>query len=461
MQQCPPKDQSAAGDADAARGSGSASGGSSGGDRSVARTAVVVMLLAATGLLFVWRGPLRAVNPQGGSGDFAVVYGATRAWLTGQNPYDYQSLAAVLRGGGFDGLPLPHPTDLPALYPPPTFVVLAPFAVMPWTVAKLSWLILNLAALAVLAGALLRVRGMTLGQPRAGLLIAAVLALAGVHSGIALGQLALVPTSLMVVAVVLDRHGWSRWAGGAAALATAIKPHLGGVLLLWLLLRGCRQRVRALVVAVLILAALTGAGAARLQQADISWWRDLKRNVYDFTHGGIGDPTRANPLAHQLINLHLPLHAVTDNRAAASAIVYTLVVAAGAITLLGAARSTDPDRDWLCLSILAVLSLLAVPHRHYDAVLVALPLAWCVQRLSEGCDRLALLALLALGAFLTPGGAMVWLLAEQWQLAESVTGSWWWRGLVVPHQAWALVAVCAVLLGALWVRGRQGRPEAR
>lgn len=83
--------------------------------------------VAVAGVVFIVRGPARTV----GSGhDFAPPYGAARAWLFGQNPYDDASLSRVLLAAGRETDATGKPAFNPSLYPPSTFVVLAPFALL-------------------------------------------------------------------------------------------------------------------------------------------------------------------------------------------------------------------------------------------------------------------------------------------------------------------------------------------
>ena len=56
--------------------------------RSAAMTIALAMLVLAAAGMCLWRGPIRALhNPS----DFVLVYGPTRAWLAGENPYDSEA----------------------------------------------------------------------------------------------------------------------------------------------------------------------------------------------------------------------------------------------------------------------------------------------------------------------------------------------------------------------------------
>src|SRR5438128_1436661 len=72
--------------------------------------------------------------------DFWTFWDAGRAVLHGRSPYP--SLQALPREAV-------EKTFAPFVYPPPAAVVFAPFALLPYAVAKLLFLALNLAALGI------------------------------------------------------------------------------------------------------------------------------------------------------------------------------------------------------------------------------------------------------------------------------------------------------------------------
>src|SRR6185295_17544631 len=116
----------------------------------------------------------------------------------------------------------------------------------------------------------------------------------------------------------------------------------------------------------------------------------------------------------QLVNLHYPLHSFTDNRGLVRWEVCAIVGALG-LAFIGAdlaarKRRADPaDRlaDLACLSMAGVVSLIAVYHRCYDAVVLIWPLALGIRVLADEGRRAAAVALLALIAlFLAPGASI-------------------------------------------------------
>jgi hypothetical protein len=61
--------------------------------------------------------------------DFGMVSEASRAWVAGENPYDEQALRAKWRAQRVPGV-LEHIDHVESLVPPPTLMVMSPFALL-------------------------------------------------------------------------------------------------------------------------------------------------------------------------------------------------------------------------------------------------------------------------------------------------------------------------------------------
>src|SRR5690606_32496529 len=97
----------------------------------------------------------------------------------------------------------------------------------------------------------------------------------------------------------------------------------------------------------------------------------------------------------------------------------------------------------------AVISLLPVYHRVYDAGLLLLPLGWALLARRPVTARHRRLALWLLVPFLLPGVSILERLEDTGFVFAGVTKSWWWQALVIPHQVWTLLALAIVLLFGL------------
>lgn len=447
------------------------------------RAAVIVALLVVGAGEFGVRGIARGIDS---SADFGVVWTEARAWWEGRDPYRHEVLKQVWEErGGLEWIVFERQYT-PALYPPSTFATLAPLAAMPWKWAKMSWLAANVGMTVLLLILLTEVaglrrggRGRDLREPlsrraaiadwmqsrdgegmwgskgeRAWLLVGLTLALAPVHANLAYGQLTLVSLTLGLLGWWASERGWGWWGGVSIGLAAALKPQIGMVVLAFAAYRG---QWRAVVMAMAVAGAALGVGAARLDSQGIAWLSELKLNLYDNAHGGSGDPTVANPLRYQLLNLQYPLHNFTGNRPLVNAVTLALTGGAGLGGAVLALRGKR-EKDVLLLGLWLTASLLVVYHRSYDAVVLAVPLAWLLGSVATGSRVAAVVAGLGILVFLTPGAALVQVMADRWPGAKQVAESGLWRNWILPHQVWALVVL---VLAELWLLGKRSRAGER
>ena len=268
--------------------------------------ALAVAWVAVAATMFVVRGPARALAK---GDDLAPPYAATRAFLEGVNPYSDTVLARVLTESGRELDADGRPPYNPSLYPPPTFVALAPLALTSWPVARIAFLVIALALFAWHIPALFRLADLGAETTGALWLLGGTLALAPYHTGIALGQLAIPCVALVVVALALMRGG--QWMGGGVALgiASLLKPQLAGPFILYAVLRGHR---RASLVAVALGAAATLTSLGWLAANDVSWlstWREVTASIQ--VANGPADP--AGSLSATMVDLR-PLLAAAGIR---------------------------------------------------------------------------------------------------------------------------------------------------
>jgi len=406
------------------------------------------VLVVVSAVLFTWRAVL---DSEPGRLDFVLVYSASRAWVTGANPYDVADIAQVWidAGGPMDRSPtsrvFPH-----LIYPPPTLLMLAPFGVLPWAWAEPVWVAANVMFLGVAIWAIASLAGFRWRQHRTWLFLAMALAFMPVHTTFRHGQTPLYPFAFMAVGLWLSRAA-GQWAPGLLqGAATLIKPQLG---LPFIALEFVRGRFRAVGWALAALAICCFLSVLPFLWKNIDWWSAWQGNLHAVTSPGNQlDPTPANPWRYQMINLHVPLHGFIGNRTVVGALVVAIVV------LLGGAFFFHPLRQWkwirppllMSASMVAVLSLLFIYHRYYDAVLLLFPLAWAVGRLgNRRDDRPGWLMLALLLPFMVNSASAMYWLDYSGRMPAWLTGSAFWRVAIIPHQGWA-VLLMGVLLA--WVR---------
>ena len=407
----------------------------------------------------------------------------------GGNPYPLDvAYDAYLDGGG--GAERPRdPKWFAQLYPPTTYAVMSPVGALPWWVARGVFCGLNVAGWAV-AGWWVwgwrpqseknKVKSENRTQAGGGaalLLAAAFLAWAPIHTTLAFGQLGGVVVGLVCFGVGRPRGeagemcGTPVLRGLALAVACCLKPQLAGlfvvVLAVW---GGLRARatggtpVLRVVVWTLVWGLMISAVAVgRLMVTAPTWWADLRGNLAAFAGTGFADPSWANPFAWQMINLEPWLRHVGVGPAAAGVLPWVLGLAAlgwlaaslrgrgsvGASPSRGDARCAGDavtDAFLRLLAVAAVVSLLVVYHRTYDAVLLVFPAVWVWR------------AVAARGWF-SAGGAAAVLIAVMGLplpavLSEAVKRGWlpgglaetgWWTPGVLMHQNVLLLALGGLL----------------
>ena len=473
------------------------------------------MLLLVSGV-FVQRGVVRGVT---GSHDLTMMYAGARQWVQGGNPYPLDgAYDAYVEGGG--GAERPRdPKWFAQLYPPTTYAVMGPVGVLPWPVARAVFCGLNLVGWALAGwwawGALGRPAfgGLRLRHPHpesptpnpaAGfgglVLTAAFLVWAPVHTTLAFGQLGGVVVGLVCVGLG-GMTGWRAAPMGrgvvgpalrglAMAVACCLKPQLAGLLVVALGVWGWGRRGQAHGVrGVLGLRTvgwcvgwgllISAVAAGRLMVTAPTWWGDLRANVSAFAGTGFADPSRANGHAWQMINLEPWLRHVGVGEAAAGVLPWVLGM--GALIVVGIAgaraRSAAVDEAGLnphpespianpgdevallhLLATAAVVSLLVVYHRSYDAVLLVFPAVWAWRRVSAGGWRGA--GGVAAGLVVVMGlplPAVLSVAVERGWLPAGLVEAGWWAPGVLMHQNVALV----LLLGVLVVGGVGARQEER
>jgi hypothetical protein len=403
-------------------------------------TWLVAMALVGVGAaVFLDRGVARGLRD---SGDLLVPYLGARAWIAGASPYDTATLDGLRRQSGIGDTPNWRVT--PPLYPPASLVVLSPLALLPWPVARVVWLVTSI----VVVAAALAVVWRKLGRgplAEAACLAGLVLLLAPLHTGLAKGNPAVVAAGLVWLAVASGRHP-GRWGPALAGMAVALKPQIGAPFLLLLAARWPR---RATGLAIGGAAALLVVGMFRLEIAGTDWvaaWLDQTSRA--FGPGGPNDASVENDLRYQLLNLQWLLAEWTGVRTARLDLATWVLAGAAFLWLLGR-RTSGAPRDLLdTAAALSPVVLLASYHRTYDAVLLALPIAWAAANWTGPQGRHARLALLTLAAFLTPGAAALVVADAGGYLPGSISSAWWWTRLALPHQVWALLALSAVLFHA-------------
>ena len=414
---------------------------------------LLLLLILAAGVEFGVRGPLRAARLGRGWNDFLSPYIQAKVWTKGLDPYSLKVFLsewpADLHRPDFvahdaaDGT-LVARRGVPSPYPLTSFVLLAPFSVLPWATAHAVWTVVNLLAFACSLGALVSLTGLDWKEPRALLFLAIALALAPIHTGISTGNPAVLVVGLCVGTVWAANRERAKLAGILLGAAVCLKPQVGLCFVLYYLVR---RRWSVAGMACGWTAVIAVIAASRL--SGVPWLPTyLQDNKSVFGPGAINDFTPLNPVWYNMVNLQVLLWQVVRSAGLANLLALLL----GALSLaiwLWLFTKHQPTSELLEISCLIVLSLLPVYHRFYDAELLILPLAWSLTAVKGQHKRLALLTLVCILPFLAPGASLLNQLAEGGRIPVAIGSPWWWNVFAVSHEVWALLALGFLLLCAM------------
>jgi hypothetical protein len=332
----------------------------------------VVLGIAAT--VFVVAGTQRAFHV---SYDFVPVYAGSRCLLHGCNPYDTLQLERQFfqAGGQADQLNS-WDIDVP-VYPPSTFLTLAPLALLRYPQARLFWFFLN-SCLFVTSTVLVWSLCPRAHRWLATILASFILGTSGIL--LVLGQPAVFAISLVLIGTYLFLRGrLLPVATLLCMLSLAVKPQIGGLIVLYLWAQRIHWRYVVAAMAGALVILVCGGWMLGLRPGSSAWRTTLVANLSATTSsGGSADPRPANQEAIGDVNLQ-PLTSIV----LVGAREFNLAAYAVFLVLLGLWAVAIPWRNvtlemhFLALGGMAVLSLLPIYHRFYDTrlLLMSLPAA--------------------------------------------------------------------------------------
>ena len=391
-----------------------------------------VAMLVCSCLYFAVRGPWRALTEPSGATDLRVYYCASRAWLQGQNPYDQKVLEQInLQAGGGDQ------KVNTSLNFPPCLVPLSIIGGVPsWRTARVVWVGLGVLLTVVCLWQLTFLLRLQWSSAWTVMFWAIGLGLAPFHTDISQGQLSILVTTAVILALRCQIENYPRMAGVMLGLAVAIKPQMALLLPVMLLFRG---QWRMLVHTVFTCVILTGLAIGKMNMAGVHWMPDFWENLQAFSHGGTGDVT--GPSSYKMIHLEVVLGGLIQDPRTVHMLTASLVGLLGAAGMLALRGLRDRQSELLLWGLCGVLCLSAFYNRLYSATLLVLPLAWAIWGMSRpGLRGVSCLVLLLILPFLVPGQVAL----ARWrpQLATLAGGR-----LVLYHQVF-LLPLLAIAMGS-------------
>jgi len=352
--------------------------------------------------LFLLASSLHRLDNQGS--DFVPVYSGVRCLLHGCNPYSAPQLdRRFLRAGGNEQLveSIGGWGVETQLYPPSTFVALAPLGLLSFPSARLAWCLLNYCLFLIAVWLVMR-----LCPPAPSWITTAFAAvfLFDATALLKLGQASAFAISALVIGSALFMlRRRPLLATCLLILSLAVKPHIGGLVVLYFLAKKLHRRHAA--IALIGAAAFLLVGSLILCSRPVSahWISDLHSSlVTSMAPGTVNDPASPYPSEINLLSLTCILFPdPVIARILAFAVFLLLAVAWG----LAARRVTaDPSSQLVVMGALLVLSLLPVYHRQADATILLLAVPSLVIVFQRGrALGAAMAALTFLGTTHIPG----------------------------------------------------------
>ena len=337
--------------------------------------------------------------------DFRSVYASSRCLVADCNPYsESETMQQFLSHGGSlreAGPPPKYGPFLPyyAGYPPVTLFYAIPLAVLRWPIASLIWRTggFLLYGFAVFLFADLCTEDSPL---RANFCLACFLFLGSLALELANPALpAAALCSIGLWCLLQQRH--QRLGVLSFAFSIALKPHLGGMILLYLLLASPTYRRRAWqILAATLLICLPALAWTTLQPASRHWLHDYTQNVKNVaTVGNLSDPGPTNWAADKIADLQTITSVIRNDPAFYNHLAWAVSLVLLILWLVPVIRlRPSREKDLLSIAAIATFSLLPFYHRSYDSrlLLVVFPAFALLMHKSARWGAAALTASLAL-----------------------------------------------------------------
>ncbi len=405
------------------------------------RRLLLGLIIVASTAEFAVRGVGYAMRTD--KSDLSDPYLGARLWRTGHNPYDdntARTLSIQLTNNHLHVMPI---------YPPTTYVLVAPLSLLPWWWASVLWALLSIASVGVIAWCVCLLAQLSWRNDGdwPGFVTAIVFAFAPLHTALHEANVTVIALALASMGLVNAFRGRDVSAGVLLALATCLKPQMGIWFLIFYLIR---FRWRLLLSAAAVGGALSLIAFAVIPISFREVLSNYSRNMaYWFGPGGMNDFTAANPVRFHLVNLQVLTFSILQDAHSANLLAWGAfgVALAAWLYLMWRRKSSE------LLGVIALLTLSLMPfyHRYYDTDVLILLLAWLVMAHKTGVFRshrwVGRLVWACLLAFLIPTQALLYRVGLH--LPKSALASSVWTLLIGPHQVWLVLALSALLLYAM------------
>jgi hypothetical protein len=352
------------------------------------RRIALASILLCCGLSAFWGFFLQRNSPEG-LGDFKGVFYAARCLLQHNDPYKEGEKLRVYQAE--EGGPSMPPDGLRSIlmrhiYFPPTFIFIAPFAILPWVPAHLLWMVLTAGSL-ILATFLIWNLAEDYSPGVSLFLICFVLI--NCEGLFATGNPAGIVVSLCIVTVWCFLRNRFVPAGILClAVSLAIKPHDVGLVWLYFLLAAGAYRKHALQT-LMVTVVLAVPAILWVSYVAPNWMQELHSAIRaDFALGGPCNPGPnfvSGNGPRMVLDLQSTISVFRDDPHIYNPVSYLVC---GALLLVGAIHTLrsrfSQTRAWLALAAIAPLTLLVTYHQYVDAKLLLLAVPACAMLWAGG-----------------------------------------------------------------------------
>jgi len=414
---------------------------------------LLLLLTIALAYLFI-RGPWRAAHQ---TVDLPTFYGAAKAWVIGDDPYDHTTIKRLYDDAGGDGQFVARCVNPPSFMP-----VTAPLGVVPYQPAKFAMIGINLITLGLAIWIIGQAAGLFTTSARALLFCAAACALAPIHTTIAQGQHGIMVVAILALAMRAERSGKDSHIGLYLALAAALKPQMVVLFGFYYL---AQRRWVVVLSGALGTAALLAIGIGRMELVGIDWLNGIRTNLEAFTAAPAVSYIDMSGAANYhvigddrfiMLDIATLGHAFTHHEAA----IKLLRLTVGAAIILAALRlnrrkATTATQRLLVYAMLSVGCLAASYNRFYAATVLVLVIAAGMRLILVERQRIGWLMIALCAPFVVPGSAIL-LTLQGGALADSrLPDHPIWRHLLLPHQVYLILALLVTICVAMRQLNRQ------
>ena len=242
------------------------------------------------------------------------------------------------------------------------------------------------------------------------------------------------------------QDGREAWGGILTGVALCLKPPVGLGFLLFLVVS---RRWRAALAAVVCNTTVAVVAVVRMAWVHVEWFAsylELSRKM--FSTQGVNDPTAANAIRFSMVNLQVLLSSLGGERWIANAAALLITAVLGILWLHFAVRRHRAT-SLLSLALLLTLLLLPTYHRSYEAAALLVSSGWILAAWHGQHRALARVAFSLTLLFLLPGPVLLQNFVDTGLISRSMSQSWWWNTIAMPHQIWALCLLSLVMLYAM------------